>query len=71
MPVSAMKNCPSNRTPGGANLGGKVSFGPAFSSSTLVGVLITVVVILVLCGGMGFECYINCDLGVYFTMKWL
>ena len=31
MPVSAMKNCPSNRTPGVANLGGKVSFGPAFS----------------------------------------
>ena len=26
-----MKNYPSNRTPGGANLGGKVSFGPAFS----------------------------------------
>ena len=32
MPVSAMKNCPSNRNPGGANLGGKVSFGPAFSN---------------------------------------
>ena len=27
-----MKNYPSNRTPGGANLGGKVSFGPAFSN---------------------------------------